>query len=121
MGLLKGEDVSFLLCDGPHTLRMYRSVGTGAMDNAVARFTLTDGEQVTVAYRPSLVAGQGAALKVSGCDRVATEGTSMRSVSAAASSSDTSSAAGCDTVIGCAFMLFILIGAIAYFVMMFDY
>jgi hypothetical protein len=45
----------------------------------------------------------------------------MRSVSAAAFSSDTSSAAGCDTVIGCAFMLFILIGAIAYFVMMLDY
>ncbi len=63
-----------LLCDGPHTLRMYRRVSTGAMDNAVARFTLTDGEQVTVAYRPSLVAGQGAAFKVSGCDRVATKG-----------------------------------------------
>jgi hypothetical protein len=53
---------------------MYRRVSTGAMDNAVARFTLTDGEQVTVAYRPSLVAGQGAAFKVSGCDRVATKG-----------------------------------------------
>jgi hypothetical protein len=68
MGILKDKDITFLLADGRHTLRMYRAAGASVMDVAEARFFLADGGQVTVAYRPSMVAGQNAALALTGCE-----------------------------------------------------